>query len=43
MNEPVKDHNGKTVDNDSQDVKNNYKENQNTDPDMIIAVDTENV
>lgn len=43
VNEPVKDHNGKTVDNDSQDVKNNYKENQNKDPDMIIAVDTENV
>ena len=29
MNDPVKNHKGETVDNASQNVQNNYKENQN--------------
>ena len=43
VNDPVKDHKGKTVDNDSQDVQNDSKENQNINTNMIIEVDTENV
>ena len=42
-NDPVKDHNGETVDNDSQDVQNYSKENQNINTDMITEKDTENV
>ena len=38
---PVKDHKGENVDNNSQDVQNNYKENQDKDTDMTIEVDTE--
>ena len=37
----VKDQKGENVDNNSQDVQNNYKENQNKDTDMTIEVDTE--
>ena len=43
VNDPVKDHTGETVDNDSQDVQNYSKENQNINADMIIKADTENV
>ena len=43
MNDPVKDHQGETVDNDSQYVQNYSNENQNMNTDMIIEVDTENV
>ena len=42
VNDPVKDHKGETVDNDSQDVQNYSKENQNINTDMTIEVDTEN-
>ena len=40
VNVPVKHHKGETVDNDSQDVQNYSKENQNINTDMIIEVDT---
>ena len=39
----VKDHKWETVDNNSQDVQNYSKENQNINTDMITEVDTENV
>ena len=42
MNVPVKHHKGETADNDSQDVQNYSKENQNINTDMTIEVDTEN-
>ena len=42
MNVPVKHHKGETVDNDSQDVQNYSKENQNINTDMTIENDTEN-
>ena len=42
-NDPVKDHKGETVDNDSQDVQNYSKENQNINTDTITEKDTENV
>ena len=42
VNVPVKHHKGETVDNDSQDVQNYSKENQNINTDMTIEVDTEN-
>ena len=43
VNDPVKDHKGDIVDNNSQDVQNNSKENQNINTDMIYEVNTENV
>ena len=43
MNVPVKHHKGETVDNNSQDVQNNSKENQNINTNMIIELDTKNV
>ena len=43
VNDPVKDHKGEIVDNNSQDVQNNSKENQNINTDMIYEVNTENV
>ena len=42
-NDPVKGHKGETVDSDSKDVQNDYKENQNIDTKMTIEVNTENV
>ena len=43
VNGPVKDHKGETVDNNSQDVQSNSKENQNINTNMIIELDTKNV